>query len=64
MATAGGNTKQLRENLANYEAQLHQVEAALTNDPANEELLKLKTDLTVRLPCVCECECVVISSPL
>lgn len=68
MAAATSNTRQLRENLANYEAQLHQVgmisriatrlthfivlsvvqvEAALTNDPDNEELLKLKEDLTV-----------------
>jgi 50S ribosomal subunit-associated GTPase HflX len=26
-----------------------QVEAALTNDPENQELVKLKTDLTVRV---------------
>ncbi|XP_070534964.1 survival of motor neuron-related-splicing factor 30-like [Ptychodera flava] len=32
-------------NLQTYTAQLQQVEAALTNDPENEELLKLKTDL-------------------
>ena len=32
-----------------------QVEAALTNDPSNEELLKLKTDLLVRPYALCEC---------
>ncbi|XP_071480133.1 survival of motor neuron-related-splicing factor 30-like [Diadema antillarum] len=32
-------------NLATYKAQLQQVEAALTNDAENEELLKLKQDL-------------------
>lgn len=44
MAT-GSDMSQLKENLAQYEAQLHQVEAALTNDPENAELLKLKSDL-------------------
>ncbi|XP_022091092.1 survival of motor neuron-related-splicing factor 30-like [Acanthaster planci] len=32
-------------NLSTYRAQLQQVEAALTNDPENEELIKLKADL-------------------
>ncbi|XP_071804893.1 survival of motor neuron-related-splicing factor 30-like [Asterias amurensis] len=32
-------------NLLTYRAQLQQVEAALTNDPENEELTKLKADL-------------------
>ncbi|XP_064381853.1 survival of motor neuron-related-splicing factor 30-like [Halichondria panicea] len=47
MATpsAAPNRKQLTDDLANHEAQLDQVEAALTNDPDNEELLKLKNDL-------------------
>ncbi|KAI0210402.1 Survival of motor neuron-related-splicing factor 30 [Lamellibrachia satsuma] len=35
----------LRSNLANYKVQLQQVEAALTTDPGNEELEKLRTDL-------------------
>ncbi|XP_077990396.1 survival of motor neuron-related-splicing factor 30-like [Glandiceps talaboti] len=35
----------LSSNIQTYAAQLQQVEAALTNDPDNEELLKLKTDL-------------------
>lgn len=35
----------LQGNLQNYKLQLQQVEAALTTDPANEELLKLKVDL-------------------
>nr|CAD7194676.1 unnamed protein product [Timema douglasi]CAD7399506.1 unnamed protein product [Timema poppensis]CAD7573469.1 unnamed protein product [Timema californicum] len=35
----------LRGNLSNYKLQLQQVEAALTTDPDNAELLKLKTDL-------------------
>ena len=33
------------EGLASYKAQLTQVEAALTLDPGNEDLLKLKEDL-------------------
>ncbi|XP_054267758.1 survival of motor neuron-related-splicing factor 30-like [Macrosteles quadrilineatus] len=33
------------EDLQNYKLQLQQVEAALTTDPDNEELHKLKTDL-------------------
>ncbi|OXA58171.1 survival of motor neuron-related-splicing factor 30 [Folsomia candida] len=36
----------LQSNLESYNLQLQQVEAALTSDPSNEELLKLKTDLT------------------
>merc|ERR550532_536456 len=35
----------LKQNLANYKAQLQQVEAALTSDTQNEDLLKLKNDL-------------------
>ncbi|XP_002733799.1 survival of motor neuron-related-splicing factor 30-like [Saccoglossus kowalevskii] len=35
----------LTNSLQTHTAQLQQVEAALTNDPENEELLKLKTDL-------------------
>ncbi|XP_067008668.1 survival of motor neuron-related-splicing factor 30 [Anabrus simplex] len=35
----------LQGNLQNYKLQLQQVEAALTTDPSNEELLKLKVDL-------------------
>lgn len=46
MASGGANPRELQENLSNSEAQLHQVEAALTNDPSNDELLKLKDDLT------------------
>ncbi|XP_028406005.1 survival of motor neuron-related-splicing factor 30-like [Dendronephthya gigantea] len=37
--------KELQSNLVNYKAQLQQVEAALTTEPDNEELIKLKTDL-------------------
>ncbi|XP_046854412.1 survival of motor neuron-related-splicing factor 30-like [Xenia sp. Carnegie-2017] len=37
--------KELSANLMNYRAQLQQVDAALTTEPDNEELLKLKTDL-------------------
>ncbi|XP_011309933.1 survival of motor neuron-related-splicing factor 30 [Fopius arisanus] len=33
------------DDLQNYKLQLQQVEAALTTDPSNEELLKLKIDL-------------------
>ncbi|XP_015122517.1 survival of motor neuron-related-splicing factor 30 isoform X2 [Diachasma alloeum] len=33
------------DDLQNYKLQLQQVEAALTTDPTNEELLKLKIDL-------------------
>lgn len=35
----------LSGNLANYKLQLQQVEAALTTNPDNEDLLKLKSDL-------------------
>ncbi|CAL1294841.1 unnamed protein product, partial [Larinioides sclopetarius] len=35
----------LASNLNSYQIQLQQVEAALTNEPDNEELLKLKKDL-------------------
>jgi len=35
----------LPSNLQSYQMQLQQVEAALTNEPNNEELLKLKKDL-------------------
>lgn len=35
----------LQANLHNYKLQFQQVEAALTTDPDNEELLKLKSDL-------------------
>ncbi|BES88791.1 Survival of motor neuron-related-splicing factor [Nesidiocoris tenuis] len=35
----------LESNLQNYKLQLQQVEAALTTNPENEELLKLKADL-------------------
>ncbi|GFQ93803.1 survival of motor neuron-related-splicing factor 30 [Trichonephila clavata] len=35
----------LSSNLQSYQIQLQQVEAALTNEPDNEELLKLKKDL-------------------
>lgn len=35
----------LSSNLQSYQMQLQQVEAALTNEPNNEELLKLKKDL-------------------
>lgn len=35
----------MAEDLQTYKLQLQQVEAALTTDPENEELLKLKTDL-------------------
>ncbi|EDO39770.1 predicted protein [Nematostella vectensis] len=37
--------KELQTNLTQYRAQLSQVDAALTTDPDNEELLKLKQDL-------------------
>lgn len=35
----------MMDDLQNYKLQLQQVEAALTTDPSNEELLKLKIDL-------------------
>uniref|UniRef100_A0A0A9Z1N9 Survival of motor neuron-related-splicing factor 30 n=1 Tax=Lygus hesperus TaxID=30085 RepID=A0A0A9Z1N9_LYGHE len=37
--------EELDANLQNYKLQLQQVEAALTTNPDNEELLKLKSDL-------------------
>lgn len=36
-------------NLKNYQIQLQQVETALVNDPDNEELKKLQSDLTVSM---------------
>ncbi|KAF6020726.1 SMNDC1 [Bugula neritina] len=39
------NIEQFKVNLATYVEQLSQVDAALTVDPENEELTKLKTDL-------------------
>lgn len=39
------DAKELQANLTEYRAQLRQVEAALTTDPENEELKKLKQDL-------------------
>lgn len=38
-------TDELKLNLDTYKLQLQQVEAALTAEPTNEELLKLKQDL-------------------
>ncbi|XP_071853780.1 survival of motor neuron-related-splicing factor 30-like [Apostichopus japonicus] len=40
-----GDSDEYNTNLQTYKAQLQQVEAALTNDPENEELLKLQGDL-------------------
>ena len=37
--------EELKNNLDTYKLQLQQVEAALTAEPTNEELLKLKQDL-------------------
>ena len=39
----------LAANLRNYSIQLQQAEAVLAEDPTNEELLKLKSDLEVSL---------------
>ncbi|KAL9962265.1 hypothetical protein ACROYT_G031350 [Oculina patagonica] len=39
------DARELQANLTEYRAQLRQVEAALTTDPDNEELKKLKGDL-------------------
>lgn len=39
------SAEDLPGNLQSYQVQLQQVEAALTNDPQNEELLKLRKDL-------------------
>lgn len=44
----------LQGNLQNYKLQLQQVEAALTTDPDNEELHKLKTDLEEVITLTCE----------
>ncbi|XP_071947252.1 survival of motor neuron-related-splicing factor 30-like [Antedon mediterranea] len=41
-------------NLSTYKAQLQQVEAALTSDPDNEELLKLKQDLQEVIDLTCD----------
>lgn len=38
---------ELVKQLNNYKAQLQQVEAALSTDPENEDLLKLQKDLQV-----------------
>lgn len=40
---------ELVKQLSSYKAQLQQVEAALSTDPDNEDLLKLQKDLQVRL---------------
>lgn len=39
---------ELVKQLSSYRAQLQQVEAALSTDPDNEDLLKLQKDLQVR----------------
>ncbi|XP_075226943.1 survival of motor neuron-related-splicing factor 30 isoform X2 [Lycorma delicatula] len=44
----------LNANLQNYKLQLQQVEAALTTDPDNEELVKLKVDLEEVIQLTCE----------
>uniref|UniRef100_A0A1B6K1X0 Survival of motor neuron-related-splicing factor 30 n=1 Tax=Homalodisca liturata TaxID=320908 RepID=A0A1B6K1X0_9HEMI len=44
----------LQNNLQNYKLQLQQVEAALTTEPENEELQKLKTDLEEVIQLTCE----------
>lgn len=49
-----GDSDELQNNLDNYKLQLQQVEAALTTDPSNEELLKLKTDLEEVIQLTCE----------
>lgn len=41
-------SEDLAKQLASYKAQLQQVEAALTGNGENEDLLKLKKDLQVR----------------
>jgi len=38
-------TEDLASSLASYKVQLTQVDAALTTDPENDELMKLKQDL-------------------
>ena len=45
MSSSSNSVSEEEANLATYSLQLQQVEAALTNDPGNQELLKLKTDL-------------------
>lgn len=42
-------SEDLAANLRNYQIQLQQVEAALSNEQDNEELNKLKHDLIVML---------------
>lgn len=41
-------SEDLAKQLASYKAQLQQVEAALSGNAVNEDLLKLKKDLQVR----------------
>lgn len=41
-------SEDLAKQLASYKAQLQQVEAALSGNADNEDLLKLKKDLQVR----------------
>lgn len=41
-------SEELVKQLSSYRAQLQQVEAALSTDPENEDLLKLQKDLQVR----------------
>lgn len=43
---------ELVKQLSSYRAQLQQVEAALSTDPENEDLMKLQKDLQVRLVAV------------
>lgn len=38
--------RKMAEDLAKFKLQYQQVEAALLGDPSNDELLKLKSDLT------------------
>lgn len=47
-------SEELKANLQNYKLQLQQVEAALTTDPENEELVKLKVDLEEVIQLTCE----------
>lgn len=42
-------SEDLAKQLASYKAQLQQVEAALSGNGENEDLLKLKKDLQVRI---------------
>lgn len=48
---------ELVKQLSSYRAQLQQVEAALSTDQENEDLLKLQKDLQVRLISVHACQC-------